>query len=174
MPVEPDLTRQTCVIDSPVGHLRLMAVDDALTDVDWTEDVLSNAVPAGVLTDASVALLAYFDGSAQSFDVPLKPQGTTFQQAVWQRLLQIPYGQVQTYADIAADLGSNARPVANACGKNPIPIIIPCHRVVGSNGALGGFSGGFGVSTKQELLDIEGFQDGQGLPLFTSINSKTQ
>lgn len=99
---------------------------------------------------------AYFDGKLEKFNLPLAPAGTEFQRGVWQAMTQIPYGQTQTYGDLAADSGSLARAVGGACGKNPIPIIIPCHRVMGGGGKLTGFSGGAGPESKVFLLKLEG------------------
>ena len=99
----------------------------------------------------------YFDGKLTTFDLPLALQGTTFQKNVWREMQKIPYGQVQTYGDISGTLNSAARAVGGACGKNPIPIIIPCHRVIGGGGKMTGFSGGEGVETKIQLLTLEGY-----------------
>ena len=89
------------------------------------------------------------------FDLPLRPSGTQFQVAVCNAMLRIRYGEVRTYGEIAEDISSAPRAVGGACGRNPIPILIPCHRVVGANGKLTGFSGGEGVSTKRTLLTLE-------------------
>ncbi len=93
---------------------------------------------------------AYFDGQAQRFDLPIAPQGSAFQQQVWRALLEIPFGHTRTYGDIATLLGSAPRPVGGAIARNPIALIVPCHRVVGSNGKLTGFA--FGEIVKRQLL----------------------
>jgi len=90
------------------------------------------------------------------FDLPLKPRGTEFQESVWRVITKIPFGKTRSYGSLAQELGTAARAVGAAAGKNPLPIFIPCHRVVGKQGALGGFSGGDGVATKRQLLRLEG------------------
>jgi len=100
-------------------------------------------------------LAEYFDGSRKQFDLPLDFEGTIFQKSVWAALLRIPYGETRTYAQIAIEIGNpNAtRAVGAANGKNPLSIIVPCHRVIGSSGGLTGFAGGLGI--KRQLLDLE-------------------
>lgn len=108
-----------------------------------------------VLKECYIQLTEYFNGVRREFDLPLNPSGTDFQQKVWSEVLNIPYGEVRSYKDIAVSLKSEtkSRAVGNANNKNPIPIIIPCHRVVSTNGELSGYVGG--VNIKQKLLDIE-------------------
>jgi len=101
-------------------------------------------------------LEAYFDGKLKTFDLPLHPAGTDFQRRVWFAMADIPYGETQTYGELAKTIGGVARAVGGACGKNPIPIILPCHRVMGGGGKLTGFSGGAGVESKIFLLKLEG------------------
>ncbi|MGE0305355.1 MAG: methylated-DNA--[protein]-cysteine S-methyltransferase, partial [Acidimicrobiia bacterium] len=117
----------------------------------------------GVLVETRRQLRLYFDGETPTFDLPLDPQGTDLQQTVWLMLGQIPIGETWTYGQLAASIGrpSAVRAVANAVGRNPIGIIIPCHRVIGSNGSLTGFAGG--IETKRWLLDHE--QNRSRLPL---------
>jgi methylated-DNA-[protein]-cysteine S-methyltransferase len=98
---------------------------------------------------------SYFDGRRKRFDLPLRPKGSAFQCDVWDALTRIPYGETMTYGEIADALRGIARSVGTACGANPIPIIVPCHRVVASSGKLGGFSGFGGVATKRKLLALE-------------------
>lgn len=98
-------------------------------------------------------LLEYFAGERRTFDLPLAPQGSPFQQRIWRALEQIPYGQTRTYGELARELGSSARAVGRANATNPICVIVPCHRVVGAAGALTGFA--FGVPLKQRLLELE-------------------
>ena len=114
-----------------------------------------------VLKEAVESLQHYFDGRTMEFSLPLAPSGTPFQRAVWRILTAIPYGETKSYGWVAEQLGmrSGARAVGGACGSNPIPIIIPCHRVIASNGAIGGYSGGGigeGISIKRRLLALEG------------------
>jgi methylated-DNA-[protein]-cysteine S-methyltransferase len=97
----------------------------------------------------------YFDGKRLTFDLPLAPHGSAFQKRVWAALCAIPPGETRSYADIARVIGSAPRAIGGANGANPIPIIIPCHRVVAADGSLGGYSGGDGPATKQYLLDLE-------------------
>ncbi|MBM3951363.1 MAG: methylated-DNA--[protein]-cysteine S-methyltransferase [Rhodospirillales bacterium] len=112
--------------------------------------------PSVLLERAARQLQEYFDGRRKKFDLRFRPAGTPFQRKVWARLAAIPYGKVETYGAIAKKLGSAPRAVGGACGANPIPILIPCHRVLGANGGLGGYSGAGGVATKRFLLAQEG------------------
>ncbi|SMG23393.1 methylated-DNA--[protein]-cysteine S-methyltransferase [Dethiosulfovibrio salsuginis] len=108
------------------------------------------------LKDATDQLKAYFAGELKVFDLPLSLEGTPFQLQVWEALRKIPYGETRSYMEMALSMGNDkaCRAVGGANGRNPIPVIIPCHRVVGSNGTLGGYSGGLGL--KKRLLSIEG------------------
>ena len=99
---------------------------------------------------------SYFDGNLKTFDLPLAPAGTTFQKRVWTQIAAIRYGQTARYGDLALAVGSAPRAIGGACGRNPIPIIIPCHRVLAGNGSLGGYSGWNGLDTKRYLLGLEG------------------
>jgi methylated-DNA-[protein]-cysteine S-methyltransferase len=146
------------VIDSPIGPLGLSARGDVLVGVtfhaDWEpEPVAWERTP--VLTETRRQLDAYFRGALTSFSVPVAPSGTPFQQEVWAALQAIPYGTTTSYRDLAATIRRPAavRAVGAANGQNPIPIIIPCHRVIGSDGRLVGFGGG--LDTKRRLLDLE-------------------
>lgn len=152
---------------SPIGELTLLAVDDGLVAIDWNDDVGHHtSVPDGdvrdvapddhpVLRRAVDELTEYFDGDRTTFDVPLAPTGTAFQRQAWDALVEIPFGETVSYGEQATMLGdrNKARAVGAANGKNPIPIIVPCHRVVGSNGHLTGFAGG--LDAKAWLLDHE-------------------
>jgi methylated-DNA-[protein]-cysteine S-methyltransferase len=140
-------------LHSPVGDLSISEDDGHIVAVDWGWGRDQTSTP--LLKEAVKQLNAYFDGKREDFDLPLKPYGTDFQQRVWRAMLKIPYGKVRTYGDLATKLKSGARPVGTACGRNPIPIIIPCHRVLGTQG-LGGYSGAGGVDTKARLLTLEG------------------
>lgn len=149
-------------VETPVGRLRLTAQDGALVRVEWVHGSVE-ADDDPVLRDAADQIGAYFSGARQTFDLPLSARGTDFQRRVWAALSDIPFGETRTYAEISKAVGSHARATANACGANPIPVVIPCHRVTGSGGSFGGFSGGDGIETKRKLLDLEG----HGLPLFS-------
>lgn len=149
-----------CEYESPVGVLTLVASEYGLQGVWWPDDPrrppVGDADPAHpVLRQTVKQLDEYFAGRRTRFDVPLDPVGTDFQRAAWQVLRQIPYAQTITYGEQARRLGDprKARAAGAANGRNPISIIVPCHRVVGSSGALTGFAGGLGA--KQWLLDFE-------------------
>ncbi len=138
---------------SPTGPLTLFEEAGEIIVVEWGRVKGGSTTP--VLDNAKKQLAEYFSRKRQVFDLPLNPIGTDFQRAVWQQMLKIPYGETKTYGELATTLNSAARAVGGACGKNPLPILIPCHRVMGANGKLTGFSGGEGVATKQALLRLE-------------------
>jgi len=145
-------------LHSPVGDLTVHEDGGEIVALDWgwvPDDVPNRPAPTALLLSACAQLDAYFDGERTTFDLPLKPEGTAFQQQVWQALCDIPPGQTRTYGDIARELNSAAQAVGTACGSNPIPIIIPCHRIVAADG-LGGYSGEGGAQTKAQLLRLEG------------------
>jgi len=153
-------------IDSPIGRLRLIADGDRLVSI-WFEHGRDAARAAArepldleersseVLERAREQLEEYFTGRRQQFDLPLDPRGTDFQRRVWQRLRSIAYGETTTYGALARELGDPgaSRAVGLANGSNPLPIVIPCHRVIGADGSLTGFGGGLPV--KQALLELE-------------------
>ena len=150
-------------LKTPIGELRLAANEEGLVAVLFPIDeqelpAAEGAVRARAhLTDASRVLEEYFAGKRTTFEgVKLAPSGTEFQRQVWQALSRIPFGQTVTYAHIASRIGrpKAVRAVGLANGQNPLPIIVPCHRVIGSNGALTGFGGG--LPTKKWLLEFEG------------------
>jgi methylated-DNA-[protein]-cysteine S-methyltransferase len=151
-------------MDSPVGRLKLVAEADHLVAVLWENDrpgrvrlgVMSEDRGGEFLRGVEQQLSAYFAGNLTRFDLALRFHGTEFQRKVWQALLTIPFGETRSYRDIATQIGNPAavRAVGAANGKNPISIIAPCHRVIGSSGALTGFAGG--LEAKQILLGLEG------------------
>jgi methylated-DNA-[protein]-cysteine S-methyltransferase len=152
-------TCDTCTIETPVGALELGATDDALTSIRFAGDA---PVDRGDLDDnpilqrAADQLAAYFAGERTDFDLPLEPGGTSFQRRVWTALAEIPYAETWSYGDLARHIGapvSASRAVGAANGQNPLPIVVPCHRVVGANGKLVGFGGG--IERKQLLLELE-------------------
>ncbi len=149
-----------CVINSPVGTLALTADDRAITRLTWARDgdppSDPDVIDHPVLARAVAQLEEYFAGTRRVFELPLDPPGSDFQKAVCRAMLEIPYGETRTYGELAHRLGVAAQPVGQGCGGNPIPILIPCHRVLAAGGKLGGFSGGRGVKTKLALLRHEG------------------
>ncbi|OIQ33376.1 MAG: cysteine methyltransferase [Roseobacter sp. MedPE-SWchi] len=143
-------------IDTFVGTLRVTETDGAITRLAWPSPEQDPAQDkSALLARACDQLQAYFAGELQVFDLPLQVSGSDFQRAVCEAMFAIPLGETRTYGDLARDLGRPPQPVGNACGTNPIPVIIPCHRILGANG-LGGFSGGIGIETKITLLKHEG------------------
>ena len=144
-------------VDSPVGRLAIEADHDAVTSVRWSNGESAHDEPmTPVLEEALRQLDRYFAGKLKRFDLPLAARGTDFQKSVWNMMSEIPFGGTATYGGMAMALGSGPRAVGMACGRNPIPIIVPCHRVLGSGGKEGGFSGGRGLPTKRQLLALEG------------------
>lgn len=140
-------------LHSPLGPLSVSETDDAIVALDWGWGRDQTRTP--LLLRAVDVLNRYFDGEAPAFELPFRPKGTAFQQRIWQAMREIPYGQTRTYGALAERAGGVARAVGMACGANPIPILIPCHRVVAQSG-LGGYSGDGGVETKVALLRLEG------------------
>jgi methylated-DNA-[protein]-cysteine S-methyltransferase len=147
-----------CYVDSPVGRLAIEADHDTVTAVRWAGpgEQTRDKTTRPVLKEAAHQLDRYFAKKLKRFDLPLAQRGTDFQKRVWAAMRDIPYGETATYGGMAVALGSGPRPVGMACARNPIPIIVPCHRVLGSGGKEGGFSGGKGLPTKRQLLAIEG------------------
>ncbi|MEP4378090.1 MAG: methylated-DNA--[protein]-cysteine S-methyltransferase [Alphaproteobacteria bacterium] len=145
----------TCVIESPVGRIRVTAAGGAITALDWT-DAKPTAPTSKILRDAAKQLAEYFSGDRTEFFLRLAPLGTDHQKKVWAAMCEIPSGAVRSYGDLAREIGSSARAVGTACGKNPIPIIVPCHRILATGGGIGGYSGRGGVETKRQLLRLEG------------------
>jgi methylated-DNA-[protein]-cysteine S-methyltransferase len=139
-------------LHTPVGDLSAAEEDGAIVSVDWGWG--RDQDETALLRSAREQLHAYFDGELTVFNLPLAPAGTPYRQLVWRALLAIPYGATRTYLDIAREAGGSPRSVGGANGANPIPIIIPCHRVVATNGP-GGYSGGDGLPTKRALLLLE-------------------
>jgi len=137
---------------TPLGALTLSEEDGAIVALDWGFG--RDQESTSLLLKGRDQLQAYFDGGLTVFDLPLAPCGTPYQRRVWAALAEIPFGQTRSYAGIAAQVGGSARSVGGANSANPIPIVIPCHRVVGSAG-VGGYSGGDGLETKRWLLALE-------------------
>ena len=139
--------------DTPVGKLTIREEGGAIVAIGWHDGGADTPTP--LLNEAVRQLQAYFRGEITAFDLPLKPSGTDFDQKVWQAMRDIPPGETRSYADLAHAVGSAPRAIGGACGRNPIPIVIPCHRVL-SRGGIGGYSGGEGLPTKRHLLALEG------------------
>lgn len=140
---------------SPVGEITIFEDASAIVALEWGRVPASPQKPSALLRRAARQLDEYFAGARKTFDLPLKPDGTVFQRRVWARLAAIPRGRTETYGALAKKLSSGARAVGTACGANPIPILIPCHRVLGAGRGLGGYSGEGGVATKRFLLAHE-------------------
>jgi methylated-DNA-[protein]-cysteine S-methyltransferase len=151
------------LMDSPVGELRIIEHDGAITAIEFAPYPDQGGRPRGdrdddlpLLVEARRQLRAYFDRDLEEFDLPLAPVGTTFQMAVWDQLRLIGYGETASYGQIAHQLGKTntaSRAVGLANGRNPIAIVIPCHRVIGADGTLIGYAGG--LARKQTLLELE-------------------
>lgn len=146
-------------ISSPVGNLKLVAHDSALVAILWESEPLVQFAAKTplhpLLRECERQLDEYFAGRRREFSLDLDFDGTKFQKSVWRELLSIPYGKTETYGEIAARIGrpTAVRATGGAIGKNPIPIVVPCHRVIGSNGKLTGFAGGLKI--KKALLALE-------------------
>jgi methylated-DNA-[protein]-cysteine S-methyltransferase len=164
------MTWYTTTVESPCGPLVCVVDEDgAVIRIEFSrgreaQKVASKGTAgevevvedAGRTAEVRRQLEEYFAGSRQEFDLPLSPRGTPFERSVWEELRRIPFGETRSYADVARALGKPAatRAVGRANGANPIPIVVPCHRVIGSNGSLTGFGGG--LDAKARLLEIEG------------------
>nr|WP_122011553.1 methylated-DNA--[protein]-cysteine S-methyltransferase [Maliibacterium massiliense] len=147
------------IYDTPLGPIGLAEREGALTNVFFAGTVQPGAYTlrqTPLLQRASAQLLAYLSAARRTFDLPLAPEGTPFEKAVWQALMEIPYGQTRTYGQLAATIGRPAasRAVGRANSRNPLSIIVPCHRVIGAHGALVGYAGG--LAMKKQLLRLEG------------------
>jgi len=143
------------LITSPIGPIYVELEDGALTRLYTTEHARFAPAdsPGPAFDEIRNQLDEYFAGTRTTFDLPLQPNGTAFEQRVWAHLRTIPYGETTTYGEIARELGSVPRAVGRANGANPISIVVPCHRVIGTNGSLTGYAGG--LDTKRELLAHE-------------------
>lgn len=152
-----------CRIETPLGTVRIVARGDAIAGV-WFDGQKYDAVPDAawrespgdpLLRDAARQLKEYFAGRRRRFDVALAPQGTAFQQSVWRAIAKVPAGRTASYGDLARRIGRSAavRAVGAAVGRNPLSVIVPCHRIVGSDGSLTGYAGG--LDRKRALLALE-------------------
>ena len=147
---------EACIIKSPLGYTKICGDANGISSVIVlnSEEKITDIIPVE-LEDCVMQLNEYFEGTRTQFDLKLNPEGTDFQKTVWNQLEQIPYGKTVSYLDLSKQLGDvkAIRAVANANGKNPLWIIIPCHRVIGSDGSLTGYAGG--LHRKQWLLEHE-------------------
>ena len=148
-----------CTVETPLGPVTLVEEEGALTRLRWGRAAREDASP--LLARAAAGLAAYFAGETRGLDLPVAPGGTAHDRAVWRAMRKIPAGATRSYGEVARDIASSPRAVGNACGRNPIPIVIPCHRIVAAGGRLGGYSGRGGAETKRFLLRLEG--EGAGL-----------
>ncbi|MBB6325022.1 methylated-DNA-[protein]-cysteine S-methyltransferase [Algoriphagus iocasae] len=145
------------IIATSLGNVLLEIQDEKLTRLQFTQDPLSEESIQGIAKEVKNQLDDYFSGKRNSFDLPLELKGTDFQKSVWEAVNQIPFGQTTTYMKLSQKLGNVAaiRAVGAAIGANPILVIVPCHRIIGTNGQLTGYAGG--LERKQALLELEGF-----------------
>jgi len=147
------------VVPSPLGSLAIAVdADERLVEIRLDGEAGAGTRDARACATAATQLREYFAGKRRDFDLPLAPNGTVFQQRVWQALRAIPYGTLRSYGDVARAIGQPlaVRAVGQANGRNPLPIVIPCHRVIASDGSIGGYSGG--LTVKHQLLALEGVE----------------
>jgi methylated-DNA-[protein]-cysteine S-methyltransferase len=155
------MTARQLAMNSPIGTLYLVASSQGLQGIFWSKqsvplavDLKEKSPPVQHLRQAQLELTEYFERKRRKFEVPLDIQGTPFQKKVWGELRKIPYGKMLSYKEVALRIGTNGiRAVGTANGRNPLSIIIPCHRVIASGGGLGGYTGGLGI--KKHLLSLE-------------------
>lgn len=145
------------IINSPVGKIEIIEENEKIIELNIYNEKKNNIIEKDtkLLLETQKQLKEYFEGKRTKFEIPLNPKGTEFMKKVWKELLNIPYGEVRTYKEIAEKIGNSkaSRAVGMANNKNPIPIIIPCHRVIGSNNKLVGYA--LGLDMKKYLLDLE-------------------
>lgn len=145
----------THTFNSPIGAVRLTEEGASIIRIELTDAALSSSAPTPLLSEAEHQILAFLNGERRQLDLPIRMVGTPFQQRVWRALQQIPYGATRTYREIASAIGNPraSRAVGMACNKNPLLLIVPCHRVVVANGKLVGFA--YGTEAKRWLLELE-------------------
>ncbi len=144
-------------IDSPIGNINLFAEGEAVVFLDIGQVPVASVGKSKVLVEASKQLDRYFRGKSKQLDFKVKLEGTKFQQAVWDQIAKLGFGEISTYAEIASAIGNPkaVRAVGGAVGANPVPLVVGCHRVLGASGKITGYSGGAGIPTKQWLLAHE-------------------
>ncbi|NKD55569.1 MULTISPECIES: methylated-DNA--[protein]-cysteine S-methyltransferase [unclassified Haematospirillum] len=143
------------VLHSPLGWMTLFEADNCLVSLDWGRGMEAGCEETPLLKEAGKQLEAWFDRRLEHFDLPLAPAGTTFSARVRDALCAIPFGTTRTYGDLAQAVSSSPRAVGMACARNPLPILVPCHRVLASGGRLGGYSAFDGLQSKAWLLRFE-------------------
>jgi methylated-DNA-[protein]-cysteine S-methyltransferase len=155
---------ETCIIKPPLGYTKIVGDEDGIVSINVlnSEEKPSDIIPLE-MEDCVIQLQEYFEGSRTSFSLKLNPEGTPFQKQVWNELQKIPFGKTNSYLELSKRLGDvkAIRAVANANGKNPLWIVVPCHRVIGSDGSLTGYAGG--LHRKQWLLEHESLNKQQSL-----------
>lgn len=147
------------VVATPIAPLLVTERDGAVVSVDYVRrrvKVSDRKLGSPLMREAARQLDAYFAGKLRRFDLPLAAEGSAFDKRSWDAIAEIPFGETRSYGDLAWQLESAPRAIGGACGRNPIPIIVPCHRVLGANRAIGGYSGNTGLPTKRFLLGLEG------------------
>lgn len=150
------------VIDSPIGKIAVFAENEKIIRIELkTKERADSVITEKILLKAKEQLLEYFSGKRTDFELEFEFSGTDFQKSVWRELLKIPFGKTKTYGEIAKAIGKPkaGRAVGSSCNKNPLPLIVPCHRVIGANGKLTGFA--CGTKTKEWLLNHEAGLEGE-------------
>ncbi len=147
----------TCrIIASPVGAIAISASDEAIAATDMLgPDAIPDDVRSPLLDEAAAQISAYFEGTLNTFDLPIEPKSTKRGNALRDAIIAIPYGEVASYGEIARNASSGPRAIGQACRRNPLPIIVPCHRVIAAGGKIGYYSGGEGIPTKRYLIHHE-------------------
>lgn len=153
--MQSNVLYDACILNTPIGKMIATADEKAILSLDFTDEILETISDNPLLLRLKKELCEYFEGKRRTFTLPLSPKGTPFQQSVWETLCAIPYGETVSYAAEAKLFGNPkaVRAVANANGRNPIAILIPCHRVIATGGGIGGYSGG--IEKKEFLLGLE-------------------
>ena len=144
----------TAALETAIGWIEVSADNDAITHLHWRGVKPARLQSSALVKEAVKQLGAYFEKRLTQFDLPIQADGTGFARDVWDIMLSIPYGKTLTYGEVATRLQAPAQAIGQACGQNPIAVIIPCHRIVGTNW-LGGYSSELGLSAKEYLLDLE-------------------
>lgn len=139
---------------TPIIDITITELEGHIIALDWGWSPFQEKT--SLLLEAKRQLDLYFDGELTDFDLPISPMGTKHQEKVWDAMREIPFGKTSTYGTIASKIGSASQSVGTACGRNPLPILVPCHRVLAAGGKLGGYSGDGGLYTKRALLVLEG------------------